>query len=214
MKWQIIAISCKLLVKQWCRTPPRRGRTPGRWWRWCRGPARCPACPWGLGCPPPPPPPVSPSSWTPWTGARLLLPSPIYTYLLWIGLWWLHESLSHFPLLANTTCACHVPSGECNIDCSVSNPYIIYILYIKWFIYFVTNNQIISLFPASPMTASWPGLRRRGTSWRPWRCTSPCSPCSASTSWRCWRVQGHPTHKVVPQIDPSVKLYNHGEGPY
>ena len=21
-------------------------------------------------------------------------------------------------------------------------------------------------------------------------------------------------HEVVPQIDPSVKLYNHGEGPY
>ena len=75
-------------------------------------------------------------------------------------------------------------------------------IYIKWFIYFVTNNQIISLFPASPMTASWPGLRRRGTSWRPWRCTSPCSPCSASTSWRCWRVRGQPTHK--PQRNPRL----------
>ena len=62
--------------------------------------------------------------------------------LLWTGWWWLHEGLSHFPLLANTTC--HIPSGKCNISIPyiyISIPYIyVYIPYTN-----TTRNNLSSL---------------------------------------------------------------------
>ena len=44
----------------------------------------------------------------------------------------------------------------------------------------------------------------------------PCQPCkrvAGEGGIMCWKIFRR-ILEVVPQIDPSVKLYNHGEGPY